>query len=299
MLHKKSRRTSLLKLFALIPIVGITLALNARTVTDYVYDGPQKQEPVKKGKKTGTIKMGNQEIKVTEVSKADTSKQAEQQQVNGVSDDKVYAIPETMPEFPGGTQALLEHIKNNLKWPNLEDVDVQGRVIVSFVVEKDGSISDAKVIKSIHPAYDAEALRVIKSMPRWNPGTMNGKPVSAKYAVPVIFRLSNDTPAKDNAQNPNTVTGTFVPNDGNSVNIKVTYDDEKKNKAEEVGAATKGIRFLGTVDPKDVIVYVDDKVIETEKINDINPDGIDRIQILNGEKEGSKKSIHIYMKKNK
>ena len=143
MLHKKSNRTSLLKLFALVPIVGITLALNARTVNDYVYDGPQKQNPVKKGKKNTTIKVGTQEIKVTEAPKDDkaatvTMNVVEEEQ--NATDDKVFDVVENMPEFNGGMGALMQYLSDNIRYP--EEKDIQGRVIVRFVVGKDGSISN-------------------------------------------------------------------------------------------------------------------------------------------------------------
>ncbi len=303
MLHKKSNRTSLLKLFALIPIVGITLALNARTVTDYVYDGPQKQEPVKKGKKNTTINVGNQQIQVKEISKPDTNTSAVgtfKPETENAKDTKVYDVPETMPEFPGGTQALMEYIRNNIKWPD-EESSVQGRVIVSFVVEKDGSISNAKVVKSVHPAFDAEALRVVNGMPKWIPGKQNGEPVNTKYVMPVIFKSDQATPAKSThnvtgTYTPNEATGIFTP-DESKFKGSVTYVEKKKNNLEDVVTVTKGLRVFGNVDPKDIIVYVDDKVVETEKLNEIDPKGIERINIVKDEKVDSKKSIRIYTKK--
>ena len=312
MLHKKSNRTSLLKLFALVPIVGITLALNARTVTDYVYDGPQKQEPVKKGKKNTTINVGNQQIQVKEISKPDTNTSAVgtfKPEIKNAKDTKVYDVPETMPEFPGGAEALIEYLRNNIKWPD-EESDVQGRVIVSFVVEKDGSISNAKVVKSVHPAFDAEALRVVNGMPKWTPGKHNGEPVNTKYVVPVIFKSDHSTPAKNSynvtgSYTPNKATGTFIPNEATETFIpdkskfkgSVTYVEKKKNNLEDVVSVTKGLRVFGNVDPKDIIVYVDDKVVETEKLNEIDPKGIERINIVKDEKDDSKKSIRIYTKK--
>jgi protein TonB len=82
---------------------------------------------------------------------------------------------------------LLQYLKENVQWPDTESC-VQGRVIVSFVVETDGSLSDIKVVKSLDPLFDKEALHVVKSMPKWIPGTQNGQPVRIKYAIPVIFK---------------------------------------------------------------------------------------------------------------
>ena len=99
-------------------------------------------------------------------------------------------VVEQMPYFPGGTNALLAYLEENIKYPeDCEEVCVQGRVVVSFVVEKDGSISDAKVVRSVYPSLDEEALRVVNGMPKWRPGKQNGQSVRTKYTIPVSFRL--------------------------------------------------------------------------------------------------------------
>ena len=290
MLHKKSNRTSLLKLFALVPIVGITLALNARTVNDYVYDGPQKQNPVKKGKKNTTIKVGTQDIKVTEDQRDDktptfTMNVVEDEQ--NATDDKVYDVVENMPQFNGGMGALMQYLSHNIRYP--EESDVQGRVIVSFVIGKDGSISNAQVVKSLHPSFDAEALRIINNMPKWIPGTQNGKPVNVKYAVPISFRKA--TGSFETKEEPQAV-GTFVTIEGDG-NVKVARENDKK--AVEVIVA-KGIGLFDFVDDKDIDIYVDGKLIDlNDKRNTVSPDNIERIEVKGT--KGTRKSIHVYMKK--
>ena len=289
MLLNKSSRYNSLKLLALLPIIGVSLALNAETVTDVVYknDPPQKQVPVKKGKKNSTIKLGgNQTIKVVEQEKTQAAEQlqsytAELQEAkqnpaiillntkpNGeepllIVDGKtvtrediqvlppesisnivvmkeeaaiksygenakygviivntkkyqeeldnepkqpdVFDVVEGMPQFPGGAAALMQYLSQNIRYPKeAMEAKTQGRVIVQFVVEKDGSISGAHVVKSVNPQLDAEALRVVSAMPNWTPGTQNGQTVRVKYAVPISFRLKGD-------ENPNAV-GTFTPN---------------------------------------------------------------------------------------
>lgn len=103
---------------------------------------------------------------------------------------KVFDVVEVMPQFPGGPQALFEYLSKNIKYPVVaEENGVQGRVIVTFVVEKDGSITDVQVVKSVDPSLDKEAMRVVKSMPNWIPGKQNGSAVRVKYTVPVTFRL--------------------------------------------------------------------------------------------------------------
>ena len=103
---------------------------------------------------------------------------------------KVFDVVEEMPSFPGGQGALMSYLASNIKYPVVaQENGVQGRVIVSFVVERDGSISDVKVARSVDPSLDREAQRVVKSMPRWKPGKQNGSAVRVKYTVPVVFRL--------------------------------------------------------------------------------------------------------------
>src|SRR5574344_546579 len=105
--------------------------------------------------------------------------------------NKVFDVVEQMPSFPGGNGALMAYLANNIKYPVVaQENGVQGRVIVAFVVEKDGSITDVNVVKSVDPSLDREAQRVVRSMPRWNPGKQNGSAVRVKYNVPVSFRLN-------------------------------------------------------------------------------------------------------------
>lgn len=104
--------------------------------------------------------------------------------------EKVFDVVEQMPSFPGGPSALMEWLSNNVKYPVVAlENGVQGRVVVSFVVERDGSITDVKVVRGVDPSLDKEASRVVRAMPRWIPGKQNGSAVRVKYNVPVAFRL--------------------------------------------------------------------------------------------------------------
>ena len=277
MLVNKSPRRNSLKLLALLPIVGITLALNAETVTDVVYknDEPQKQVPVKKGKKDATIKTNaNQGIQVIEVSEAankektsettvkqetepnvaviilNTKKKGEEpllivdkkiatiEQVRALPRDAVASVgtmreeaaissygekakygaliittvkhqkeiyneqisqPDVFdkvdeaPQFPGGMAGMMQYLSTNVRYPeDAKETGAQGRVIVSFIVEKDGSVSNLKVTKPAYSSLDEEALRVVSAMPKWVPGKQNGEAVRVKYAVPVSFRLKGE-----------------------------------------------------------------------------------------------------------
>lgn len=254
MLHKKSRSSSLLKLLALLPIVGITLALNARTVTDYVYDEPQKQQPIKKGKKAGTINMGGQQVKVVEQSTAegtftpDEQKTAEGTFTPASEDEDVFDVVEKMPEFPGGMQALLDYLMKNVKYPKeAEDAKTQGRVIATFVVNKDGAIRNAKIVRSVDPALDNEALRVINAMPNWTPGRQNDKAVNVKYTIPISFMLQAKEKKEDAAQASN--------------------PDEAK---------AEGILVCG----KAVLFIVDGETVSFEDFKTIDPKNIKHMDVL-------------------
>lgn len=105
-------------------------------------------------------------------------------------EEKVFDVVEQMPSFPGGDAALFEYLSKNIRYPAIaEENGVQGRVIITFVVERDGHITDVKVIKSVDPSLDKEARRVVSGMPKWIPGKQNGSAVRVKYTVPVTFRL--------------------------------------------------------------------------------------------------------------
>ena len=105
--------------------------------------------------------------------------------------DMVFDVVEVMPQFPGGQIAMLQYIMRNIKYPEQAMKEgIQGRVAVSFIVEKDGSISDVKPILSVHPLLNKEAVRVVESMPKWTPGKQNGKPVRVRFNVPVMFKLN-------------------------------------------------------------------------------------------------------------
>ena len=106
-------------------------------------------------------------------------------------EEEIFMVVEDQPEFPGGTAALLDYLRKNIKYPAIcRENNIQGRVLVTFIVNKDGAIVEPEVVKSVNPSLDKEALRVISQMPNWKPGSQRGKPVRVKYTVPVNFRLN-------------------------------------------------------------------------------------------------------------
>ena len=106
------------------------------------------------------------------------------------TDDKIYEVCEQMPIFEGGDAALMKYLTDSVKYPELtKKHGVQGRVVIGFIVEKDGSLTDVKVLRHVDIALDAEALRVVKGMPKWIPGCQDEQLVRVRYNVPVSFRL--------------------------------------------------------------------------------------------------------------
>ena len=326
MLHKKSSQTSLLKLLALVPIVGLALAVNAEKVQDVVYTNtvapsveelvneeilqaePQPAEVVDEAKNkpitfqvvfspedspiagvpvlivetgkpvksaetdkdgkyvldnpvvgslvTFTVVNYSKGIRITKdmVAKGDVVKVAfeanrsEKEESEGTPDpNKAYDVVDEMPQFPGGPYALFEFISKNIQYPKeAEDANLQGRVIVSFVVEKDGSVSNAKVVRPIDPLLDAEALRVVNSMPKWIPGKQNGEAFRVKYTIPVTFRVEGGIKGADDPLVQKTtayLAGYYAAKNGLPPTPKtlilvdgkeVSYDELEKIKGESI-----------------------------------------------------------------
>ncbi len=256
MLHTKSNRRSLLKLLALIPIVAIALAVNAEKVVDVRYDGPQKQI-TKKGRKNATINMGdNKTILVVETdeTKAETPETNTAVGTFEPVQGDVFDVVEEMPQYPGGAEALLEFLNNNVQYPEeAEKAGIQGRVIATFVVEKDGSVSNAKVVKSVDPLLDAEALRVISAMPKWKPGKQNGKVVRVKYTVPLSFHFDGVRESEEDH---------ICEEDGSIVEMDVEMEKSR------------------VVRP---LFIVDGKIMDGKEVYSINPKTIERFYMQDGQ----------------
>ena len=149
-----------------------------------------KLEEVEKSTKAiGTFNVeGNDEVGGAVLKAKDEIKAPEPPK--HVEETKIFTVVEQMPLFPGGDAALMAYLRDNIHYPTVAaENGVQGRVVVGFVVERDGSITDVNVLRSVDPSLDREAMRVVKGMPRWTPGKQNGSAVRVKYQVPVTFRL--------------------------------------------------------------------------------------------------------------
>lgn len=145
------------------------------------------------------LKIVEDDVEVADVqlaSSEDTNEAVEIKEVapvvveEEVVEEEIFQVVEEMPSFPGGMGELMKYLGSNIKYPPVaQENGIQGRVIIQFVVEKDGSVANPQVVKGVDPSLDKEALRVVKSMPKWNPGKQRGKAVRVKYTVPVTFRL--------------------------------------------------------------------------------------------------------------
>lgn len=145
-----------------------------------------------------------------------------------------FDVVEEMPVYPGGMPAMMDFFYKNMKYPKEAfDAKQEGRVIAQFVVEKDGSITDAHIVKSVSPALDAEALRIVNAMPNWTPGRQNGKPVRVKYTVPLSFKLKGDA---DNAADGGVVKETIEKDLAQKVKNLVIVVDGKEVPEGEINS---------------------------------------------------------------
>ena len=193
------------------------------------------------------------------------------------ADGNAFDVVEQMPEFPGGMEAMLNFLNENIKYPKeAYDAKQQGRVIAQFVVEKDGSISDIHVVKSVSPSLDAEAVRMLGVMPKWKPGKQNGEAVRVKYTVPISFRLTGS-------------------NDAKPTNMKIEGDF----KHDKVLPFTSPEDCLVLVDGKEVPMSELDKYASSDKAKSITViKDMNKIKAIYGNKaEGKKGVIEITTKK--
>lgn len=200
--------------------------------------------------------------------------------------DQVFEVVEEMPEFPGGMQAMMEYLAKNIRYPaKAHEANVQGRVITQFTVGKDGAIRDAKVMRSVSPELDAEALRVINAMPNWKPGKQRGKAVACHFTVPVMFRL-------DEPEEPTVVGAVSLKIDGDVPMGTVNDVKEHLRKGYvtqinyELGDTTPtegGLVFRGNSQSALVIVDGVEKGYGTECLNSVNPRDIAAIRVLKPE----------------
>lgn len=164
-------------------------------------------------------------------------------------------IPETFPQFPGGNIALFEYLSKNIKFPkSKENEDVKVRVVTTFTVEKDGSITDAKIIRSQGEAFDNEALRVINGMPKWIPGTQNGKAVRVKYTLPITFSTTDS--------------------DKKIKSVRTIDMNDNGGKQPEGKVVSRKAEMFSS---EDFVLVVNGKVVEA--LNGIKPSDIEKVDV--------------------
>ncbi|MBR0178134.1 MAG: TonB family protein [Bacteroidales bacterium] len=158
----------------------------------------QKPQPVEVPKQTTQLEIVQDDVETEDIN---INAEVEQNEVideyvpveveeEEVVEQEIFQIVEEMPSYPGGDQKLMEYIAKNIKYPQIaRESGIQGRVFVGFVVEPDGHVSNVKLLRGIGGGCDEEAMRVIKSMPKWKPGKQRGKAVRVSYQIPVMFEL--------------------------------------------------------------------------------------------------------------
>ena len=208
-------------------------------------------------------------------------------QERSTDEEVIFQVVEEMPSFPGGMNECMMFLAQNMKYPvEAQEAKIEGRVIVQFIVDRDGSITDVKVVRSISPELDAEAVRVISLMPKWNPGKQRGKAVAVKYTMPVMFRLQKQTNTPDSLRVINIRAEKGVPmGTVNEVKQYLRQNGGTRINYGVINDSTKGVRV--TVDKSDSIsknplIVVDDerKGFSNEVLESINPQDIERIDVL-------------------
>lgn len=201
----------------------------------------------------------------------------------GTPDNPIFEVVEHMPEFTGGGMpALMEYLSKNIKYPEAAmKKGIQGRGIVQFVVEKDGSITNVKILRSVDPELDKEAVRVVSAMPKWKPGTQRGEAVRVRFTVPVMFRLTEDkTPVKyapiENKINELVVVGyapegTTVPEEGTIFEVVEQMPEYPGGMPAMMEFISKNIKYPATAQQAKIQGRVTIQFIVNTEGNIINP----------------------------
>lgn len=197
MMKKKSNPWARAKYFYVLPLAAVAVAAFAR---------PEISQPLNEisSVKVTEFPAISDAVTSESIEKADTLKGKPQTTVivgdknNPDNEEEPYTAVEQMPQFPGGPSELMKYISANLRYPEDAKRDkTEGRVIARFTVKKDGSIGDVNIVRGVSPSLDAEAVRVLSDMPKWEPGMQNGKAVATLYTVPVMFKLDKEGAASD------------------------------------------------------------------------------------------------------
>lgn len=270
MLTKRSNPWNRVKVLLTVPVAAVAVVAFATPkaeslsreiehesdaiVSSVVKSTSDKAALVAQGKTSG-------EETVNDMGRADDTLIANDLQRMTSTDDDVYDVVEKMPEFPGGMAELMKYLNSNIKYPvEAHKAGIQGRVVVSFVVNKDGTVKDAKIVRSVDKSIDAEALRVISAMPKWLPGYQNGKAVKVRYTVPVTFRLTGESRKIQSAEAGNDNINVKMSSDNNNVNI--SFKDTRYYVINGVHVDAAEVKKISADKIKEIVVFKGEKAIE-------------------------------------
>ena len=213
--------------------------------------------------------------------------------------DPVFEMAEKMPEYPGGMAALMQFLADNIKYPKGAE-DVSGRVVVQFVVDKDGSVRDPKITRSVHPLLDAEALRVVAMLPKFTPGEIDSKPVAVEYALPISFKAYE--PSKASTPTADRSTPTAATTAQSPKTMSVTSTDNKTGKRTTYTTSTSSSISISNSDDGSTITttrtVTDDGTTTTTVINEngaVDKDGrrIPKVTVINPDGKNVQPEIYV------
>ena len=310
MLKEKSNPWARVKYLYVLPLAALAVSAFARPEVSAVADelSSAKVNDLVASMKTNQVETASVAVKDTLT-----------------PDEPVFEVVEQMPEFPdGGMAGLMEYFKKNLRYPEeAKKAGMQGRVVVQFLINKNGAISDASVLRSVDRLLDAEAVRLVRSMPKWKPGMQKGKAVTVKYTVPVLFSLDEldekvrqknltlimkGTSAADYADvlilvdgrevtseilqalNPERIQSISVLKEPSDIIAKYTTDKSKKSvmlvtlKKEEPKPLAGTVFTIRVSDnASKAQVVIDDVMVDEAKLKSLSPDQIESITVLKPE----------------
>ena len=198
----------------------------------------------------------------------------------------IFQVVEEMPEFPGGMAEAMKFLAKNIKYPvAAQEAKIEGRVIVQFVIERDGSVSDAKVMRGVNSELDAEAIRVVSMMPKWIPGKQRGKAVAVKYTMPIMFRLQTLEPKKEEASQTllfGKAINLKVDKGANQAEVDMVKDHLKNRNPYGEDGNTIVLKTRGAKSTDDVLVVVDGEIkgYGQSTLNIVPVDQIESITVM-------------------
>ena len=300
---KKTKKSGLLKYALIIPIALVMLLMStmqdmiAATKNSVLEQTPQEVKiPISSSKivqrKRTSVDSEKKGIAVAEIKEHKEKESAELDEIvvvgyssnekqDSEKDKKVYDVVEVPPVFAGGEKAMFEYLSKNIRYPvEAQKQKIQGRVVVQFVVNDEGKVSNAKIVYSIDTYLDAEALRIINAMPDWTPGKQGGKNVSVRYVLPIQFKLQGNEKTESPAK---------------SLSGKVAEVDSKDSQDSGVDIMTTKTTTTTTSKlGSDVLVVLDGIIIPNSQLNDIDPKDIESISVLK-----DKSATELYGEKGK